>query len=170
MKHVALGISPAQARAMRTQADMASFVADVSAEIDERTRNNINNAAKMASALRELATAARALMSSPLAVDPGQGPTLVAMYNAASLLAACTPLFQRAVDAFVKEHGALIEKNLIEQLDEVCAWTIAWPERLRPQWSAYTHSVDDGLDACAEEYKADAAAWSAVDGDGLVDD
>lgn len=155
---------------MRTQAEMASFVADVTAEIDERTRNNIHNATKMAAALRELVTAMRTLMSSPLTDDPGQGLTLIAMYNAASVLAACTPLFQRAVDAFVKEHGALIEKNLIEQLDEVCAWMIAWPDRLRPRWEAYIQSVNDGLDACAEEYQADAAAWSAVDGDGLIDD
>lgn len=155
---------------MRTQADMASFVADVSAEIDERTRNNINNATRMASALRELVAAARALMSSPLAIDPGQGPSLVAMYNAASLLAACTPLFQRAADAFVKEHGTLIEKALIEQLAEFCVWSIEWPKRLRPQWESYIQSVNDGLDATAEEYNAEAAVWSTADGDGLLDD
>lgn len=153
-----------------TRAQMQLVIAEVSAQVDSRADKNMREARKAAQDLREIAKVFDELPYELIEDSTSSlftGPECVLLYRASECLAAIVDPFRTAIEAFIAEHGTLVEEHSRESVERFCTWVLSLPNTLRPYWLRYVSNFEAGLEAAAVEQAEIADEWSTVDSDGL---
>lgn len=148
------------------RARMDVIIQEVCDEIDAKAAKNIEAAKQEAQSLRELASLVEALMKIPVVEVARSGLTMLC--KVVCDLAEITERFEQTFEAFVTDHGPVLEDSAKQTLREFIKWVRAQEALMTPMWDEYVSALDRDLRESREENSEIAAEWSVVDADGLT--
>ena len=148
------------------RAQMDLLIQEVSEDVDARMARNIEQGKREAKTLREMSELFELIMQIPVVEVAKSGITVLC--KVIVRLAEVSVHFEKTFDAFVAEHGALLEDSVKDITRRFIQWSRDQERILAPVWDEYVSTLDRDLRESSDEATSTASDWSAVDADGLT--